>query len=74
MDSTDLFLLDDSVALTLWVGRGCPPELLQPILGVPAVEGVDCARLRLRDTGTAEYAALARHIDAVRWQRPHLHQ
>uniref|UniRef100_A0A7S1CB04 Protein transport protein SEC24 n=1 Tax=Bicosoecida sp. CB-2014 TaxID=1486930 RepID=A0A7S1CB04_9STRA len=43
LSSDAVLLLDDGVEMLLWVGRAAPPGLLEALLGVHSLEGVDMA-------------------------------
>lgn len=74
LDQSDMYLLDDAVSLTLWIGRSCPSDMLEAILGLRSLEGVDCGRIRLKENGNSSMAVLNNHIDAIRLQRSHIYQ
>jgi len=74
LEAEGVYLLDDSVALYLWVGRAVPPAILEATLQVRSLEGVDCSRLRVVPLQNELSAKLNNVINAVRAQRPHLLQ
>jgi len=68
------FLLDDSVALYIWCGRGISQDFLQSVLQVSSLEGVDVARLTLVPLDNPISKRVHALINAIRSQRPHLMQ
>jgi len=74
LDSDGAFLLDDSVSLFLWLGRGVTQDFLEAVLQVSSMDGVDCSRLRLYPADNSLSIRVNRLVNAVRSQRPHLLQ
>jgi len=74
LESDGAFLMDDTVNLSLWVGRGISPELLEAMLQVRSLDGVDCSRLRVFTLDNDVSTRVNRLINAVRYQRPHVFQ
>ena len=68
------FLLDDSVSLYVWVGRGVSPQFVEAVLGVRTLDGVDCSRLRLYPGDDPLSLRVNQLMNAVRSQRPQLLQ
>jgi len=70
LEATAVYILDDGLALTLWLGRGTPPQLLQNLFGWPSLDGVDAASLRLLPpNASAESAEVNRLVETLRGQR-----
>ena len=74
LEADGTFLMDDGVALYVWVGRGASPEFLQAVLQLPSLEGVDVGRLRLPPLDNEASVRVQRLLHAVRSQRPHVYQ
>ncbi len=66
-----IFLLENAVCLQLWVGRGVDPELLQPLLGVPNLGGIDGSTVSLqRDNDPKSFVGrVCTIVDALREER-----
>jgi len=73
-DAEGAYLVDDSTAMYIWVGRGVPQAFLEAVLQVRAMEGVDCARLRVFSVDNPLSIRVNKLMNAVRSQRPHLLQ
>jgi len=74
LESDGVYLLDDTVSLHLYVGRGVQPAFLEATLQVRSLEGVDCTRLRVLPLQNELSAQLNHVINAVRSQRPQQQQ
>ena len=74
LEQDGVYLLDNAVGLYLWVGRTAPQELLQDVLQVPSLEGIDTSRLRIPLLDNEMSVRANRLINAVRSQRAHILQ
>ncbi len=66
-----IFLLENGVSLLLWVGRGVDPKLLQSLLGVPNLGGIDTSTVSIQRDGDSKSFAwrVCAIVDALREER-----
>jgi protein transport protein SEC24 len=75
LEAEGIYLLDNAVSMLLYVGRNAPAHLLESVLRVRSLDGVDCSRLRVPLLDDIETSVrVNRLINAVRSQRPQLLQ
>jgi len=57
LNTGGVFLMEDGIAITLWLGKDTPTEFLQAAFGWPSLQGVDASTLRLLPAEQTEVAA-----------------
>lgn len=67
--SDGIFLLEDSLALYIWVGRSAPPALLDSLFGVQTMDGVDCRQLSVREPHDDFSRRIGNIVSSIREER-----
>ncbi len=66
-----IYILENAVYLQLWVGRGVDPNMLQPLLGVPNLGGIDTSTVSILRHGDSKsfVGRVCAIVDALREER-----
>lgn len=68
--SDGMFLLEDTAALYLWIGRGLNPALLQSLFGLSSLEGMDVSQLVLAEARADDFGRrVVNIVSALREER-----
>eukprot|EP01084_Bolivina_argentea_P102295 183266_1 len=71
LTTDSILLLENGVYLQLWVGRGVDPKMLQPLLGVPNLGGIDTSTVSIQRDGDSNsfVGRVGAIVDALREER-----
>eukprot|EP01119_Soliformovum_irregulare_P001184 TRINITY_DN10897_c0_g1_i1.p1 TRINITY_DN10897_c0_g1~~TRINITY_DN10897_c0_g1_i1.p1 ORF type:complete len:881 (-),score=241.11 TRINITY_DN10897_c0_g1_i1:58-2361(-) len=64
------YLLEDGTNMILYVGRGCPSQIVQDIFDIPSLEGYDTSQLRVQPLENEYSKRLITVIESLRAARP----
>jgi len=64
-----MYLVENGVMMMLWIGKSCPPQLVQEILNVPNAERLDSVKLNLQNLGNDTSQRVNNIVGTIRQHR-----
>jgi len=69
LDRRGAFLIDDSNALYMWIGKLIPPEFIQELFNVPSIDALDVRQARIIGKGPTAQRILSL-LNTIRMRYP----